>query len=38
MADGFGMNDDEWKQLSSMVEDTFWVMRVIGERFTTYYP
>ncbi|KAJ9104262.1 hypothetical protein QFC19_004079 [Naganishia cerealis] len=30
MADGLGMNDEEWKHLSSMVEDTFWVMRVIG--------
>lgn len=31
MADGLGMKDEEWGELSRMVEDTFWVMRVIGE-------
>ncbi|KAJ9094443.1 hypothetical protein QFC21_005982 [Naganishia friedmannii] len=30
MADGLGMEDDEWEELSRMVQDTFWVMRVIG--------
>ncbi|KAJ9119590.1 hypothetical protein QFC22_003299 [Naganishia vaughanmartiniae] len=30
MADGLGMNHEEWKVLSGMVQDTFWVMRIIG--------
>lgn len=30
MADGLGMNAEEWQELRSMVEDSFWVMRVIG--------
>ncbi|KAJ9104390.1 hypothetical protein QFC20_004526 [Naganishia adeliensis] len=30
MADGLGMNAAEWEELRSMVEDSFWVTRVIG--------
>lgn len=30
MADGLGLNDDEWKELRAQVDDNFWVMRVIG--------
>jgi hypothetical protein len=25
------MNAEEWQELRSMVEDSFWVMRVIGK-------
>ncbi|TFK40646.1 Clavaminate synthase-like protein [Crucibulum laeve] len=30
MADGLRMTPDEWKDLRSQVDDSFWVMRVIG--------
>ncbi|TFK74880.1 Clavaminate synthase-like protein [Pluteus cervinus] len=30
MAMGLGMTQDEWKELRSQVDDSFWVMRVIG--------
>jgi hypothetical protein len=30
MADGLGMSQEEWKELRSQVDDSFWVMRVIG--------
>lgn len=30
MAVGLGMTKDEWKELRSQVDDSFWVMRVIG--------
>lgn len=31
MAMGLGMTQDEWLELRSQVDDSFWVMRVIGE-------
>lgn len=30
MADGLGLADDDWKELRAQVDDSFWVMRVIG--------
>ena len=30
MADGLGMTEDEWTALRGMVDESFWVMRVIG--------
>ncbi|WVW85965.1 hypothetical protein I302_108003 [Kwoniella bestiolae CBS 10118] len=30
MADGLGMKEQEWGELGGMVQDSFWVMRVIG--------
>jgi hypothetical protein len=30
MADGLGMSHDEWQELRNQVDDSFWVMRVIG--------
>jgi hypothetical protein len=30
MADGLGMDVSEWEELRRMVEDSFWVTRVIG--------
>jgi hypothetical protein len=30
MADGLGMSPEEWQELRSQVDDSFWVMRVIG--------
>ncbi|GHJ86820.1 hypothetical protein NliqN6_3222 [Naganishia liquefaciens] len=30
MADGLGMTESEWQELQGMVEDSFWVTRVIG--------
>ncbi|ORY28157.1 Clavaminate synthase-like protein [Naematelia encephala] len=30
MADGLGLDDKEWKDLWGLVNDSFWVMRVIG--------
>lgn len=29
---GLGMTPDEWQELRSKVDDSFWVMRVIGTR------
>lgn len=37
MADGLGMNEGEWDELRRMVQDSFWVMRVIGE-CAIFYP
>jgi len=31
MADGLGMSEGEWEGLRGMVDDTFWVMRLIGQ-------
>lgn len=33
MAEGLGMTKREWEELRSQVDDSFWVMRVIGECF-----
>lgn len=30
MALGLGMTPDEWQQLRGQVDDSFWVMRIIG--------
>lgn len=30
MSIGLGMTRDEWQDLRSQVDDSFWVMRVIG--------
>jgi hypothetical protein len=30
MAMGLGMTDAEWEDLKSQVDDSFWVMRIIG--------
>jgi len=30
MAEGLGMTKEEWRELRSQVDDSFWVMRVIG--------
>ncbi|KAK4685402.1 hypothetical protein P7C73_g4748, partial [Tremellales sp. Uapishka_1] len=30
MCDGLGVTEEEWREMSGMVDDTFWVMRVIG--------
>lgn len=30
MAAGLGMTADEWEGLRSQVDDSFWVMRIIG--------
>ncbi len=30
MATGLGMTDPEWEDLKSQVDDSFWVMRIIG--------
>ncbi len=30
MATGLGMTDAEWEDLKSQVDDSFWVMRIIG--------
>ena len=34
MSVGLGMTSDEWKELRSKVDNSFWVMRVIGTRST----
>lgn len=31
MARGLGMTTDEWLDLRSKVDDSFWVMRIIGQ-------
>jgi hypothetical protein len=33
MADGLGMTKDEWEELKTQVDDSFWVMRIIGKSF-----
>lgn len=35
MADGLGMSEDEWMELRGMVDESFWVMRVIGKLYHT---
>lgn len=30
MAVGLGMSQDEWKDMRSKVDNSFWVMRIIG--------
>jgi hypothetical protein len=30
MAEGLGMAEAEWKELREQVDDSFWVMRIIG--------
>jgi hypothetical protein len=30
MSVGLGMTSEEWEQLKSQVDDSFWVMRIIG--------
>lgn len=30
MADGLGLTKEEWEELKSQVDDSFWVMRIIG--------
>jgi hypothetical protein len=30
MAAGLGMTSEEWRDLRAQVDDSFWVMRVIG--------
>ena len=30
MATGLGMTSEEWAELRSKVDDSFWVMRIIG--------
>lgn len=32
MAAGLGMTADEWEGLRSQVDDSFWVMRLIGRK------
>lgn len=31
MAEGLGMTKEEWQELRAQVDDSFWVMRVIGK-------
>jgi hypothetical protein len=31
MAHGLGMSNDEWLELRKKIDDSFWVMRVIGK-------
>lgn len=33
MAAGLGMTSNEWAELQAQVDDSFWVMRVIGALF-----
>ena len=33
MSIGLGMTREEWNDLRSQVDDSFWVMRVIGELY-----
>lgn len=35
MAVGLGLTTEEWQDLRSQVDDSFWVMRVIGQELTT---
>ena len=32
MSVGLGMTPDEWEALKAQVDDSFWVMRIIGTR------
>ena len=33
MSVGLGMTREEWQELRSQVDDSFWVMRIIGMEF-----
>ena len=35
MSVGLGMTPDEWQELRSQVDDSFWVMRIIGMPLST---
>ena len=35
MAYGLGMDAEEWQELRAQVDDSFWVMRIIGSFPTT---
>ena len=37
MSVGLGMTPDEWQELRSKVDDSFWVMRIIGIILNTIY-
>lgn len=37
MAVGLGMTEEEWQDLRGQVDDSFWVMRVIGEYKLSYF-
>ena len=37
MATGLGMTPEEWAELRSKVDDSFWVMRIIGIAILTIY-
>ena len=37
MAMGLGMTDAEWEGLKSQVDDSFWVMRMIGLLAVLFY-
>ncbi len=36
MAVGLGMTQEEWAELKSKVDDSFWVMRIIGTSIISY--
>jgi hypothetical protein len=38
MATGLGMSDAEWEDLKDNVDDSFWVMRIIGLSTALFYP
>ncbi len=38
MAMGLGMTDAEWEDLKAQVDDSFWVLRIIGQLATLLYP
>jgi hypothetical protein len=38
MATGLGMSDAEWEDLKDKVDDSFWVMRIIGLSTALSYP
>ena len=38
MATGLGMSDAEWEDLKDKVDDSFWVMRIIGLSIALFYP
>lgn len=38
MADGLGMREEEWVRLRRLVDDSFWVMRLIGGSELTFSP
>jgi hypothetical protein len=35
---GLGMTNDEWEDLKAQVDDSFWVLRIIGLLATLRYP